>query len=106
MGKGTGGRAMRYLLIGLTLAAAVAFVISLVVEVGWVGGSTHIAATHPATSTSTGSSHPATPQPTATAQQPNILAYYFAGPSDVKVGPGGHIFVADTFNGRVVELGK
>jgi sugar lactone lactonase YvrE len=100
---------VRYLLIVLTGVAAVAFVISVAVEAKWIGAGSGPTAT-PLATRGTGPAG-ATTQPGATptasgAQPQNIIAYYFAGPSDVKVDPHGHVFVADTFNGRVVELGK
>src|SRR5690348_6256238 len=104
---------MRYLLIFLTFAAAVAFVLSIVVEVGWTGHSqkTVTVATSSAPATSAGPSASNSPRATATTvvqqtARASILAYYFAGPDDVKVSASGHVFVADTLNNRVVELGR
>ena len=95
---------VRYALIILTLAAAVAFALSIAVEARWIGA--------PASATfhvaSTASVMRATAMPTATLQptRASILAYYFAGPTDVSVSPTGHVFVADTLNDRVVQLGR
>lgn len=97
---------MRYLLIVLTFAAAVAFALSIAVEVGWIGRSS----TAPITVATTAPNIPhATVTATVVTQKTaaaSILAYYFAGPDDVKVSPAGRIFVADTLNNRVVELGR
>jgi tripartite motif-containing protein 71 len=95
---------MRYLLVIVTLAAAVAFVLSIAVEAKWIGASSparvRVATPYP-------NSRKATPTPVSQqAAKASIVAYYFAGPNDVKVNPTGHIFVADTLNDRVVELGR
>jgi sugar lactone lactonase YvrE len=103
---------MRYLLVFLTFAAAVAFVLSIAVEVGWIGRSSPapvgLATTAPVGLATTA---PNIPRATATVTvqktaQAAIVAYYFAGPDDVKVSATGHVFVADTLNDRVVELGR
>lgn len=97
---------LRYLLVILTLAAAVAFVLSVAVEAGWVGKSSpsrvSVATSAPNSPNAPTATVIATVQKTARA---SILAYYFAGPNDVKVSPSGRVFVADTLNNRVVELG-
>jgi DNA-binding beta-propeller fold protein YncE len=95
---------MRYFLIFLTGAAAVAFALSVALEAGWIGRS-------PTTPVSVATTAPNAAKATSTVvvkQTPkaSILAYYFAGPNDVKVSAGGHVFVADTLNDRVVELGR
>jgi sugar lactone lactonase YvrE len=94
---------LRNLLVILTLAAAVAFVLSVSVEAGWIGKSSpsHVSV---ATSAPNAPTATATPVAQQTARA-SILAYYFAGPNDVKVSPSGRVFVADTLNNRVVELG-
>lgn len=103
MGKGVEDRFMRYLLVILTLAAAVAFVLSIAVEAKWIGSSSParvtVATTAPRVVRAT-----STPVVQQTAKA-SIVAYFFAGPNDVKVNRRGHVFVADTLNNRVVELG-
>jgi DNA-binding beta-propeller fold protein YncE len=99
---------IRYLLVILTLVAAVAFVLSIAVEAKWIGTSSPGHA--PVVTTSaTAAPHAAAPTSTPLSQTPtraSILAYYFADPNDVKVSSSGHVFVADTLNDRVVELGR
>ncbi|HEX6509116.1 MAG TPA: NHL repeat-containing protein [Chloroflexota bacterium] len=97
---------MRYLLVVLTLAAAVAFVLSVAVEAGWIGATTPAPAprlTAGPASSATNAAQTATP--TLTEQRTPITAYYFAAPNDVSVSPQGQVFVADTYNRRVVQLG-
>lgn len=95
---------MRYLLIFLTLAAAAAFVLSIAVEAKWIGTSSPpraratVAGANGTRAKATAGIHPTA--------RPSILAYYFAGPTDVDVSSSGRVFVADTLNNRVVELGR
>ncbi len=91
---------MRYVLVFLTLAAAIAFVVSVAISAKWIGSSSGAPHTSTATRTTKATVVPPTAKPRP------ITAYYFAGPDDVKVSPSGHVFVADTLNNRVVELGR
>jgi sugar lactone lactonase YvrE len=93
---------MRYVLLTLTAIAAVAFVLSVAVEAKWIGSSSPSVAQKP-TNTAPRPGPSATPVATAST---HVTAYYFAAPTDVKVSQTGHVYVADTLNDRVVELGR